>query len=69
MPVPAGTVIEPFEFAEVGVYYCTYHHGIMNEDMAVCDFCPRDEVDDEPRRCNRLQLGFLREPGGRRPAR
>ena len=51
----------------VGVYYCTVHEGVMNEDEDVCDFARMDarmfpyEVDEDERPCNRLQLAFRKK--------
>ena len=50
---------------EVGVRYCSLHHGVMNEDDDRCDFSANDldtgEVGDdgEPRECEPRQLYYV----------
>lgn len=46
----------PLKFNAVGVYYCTRHHGVMNEDEETCDFAD-DDLDE--RKCERRRLGYL----------
>jgi len=50
----------PYRFNPVGAYYCTFHHGVMNEDDDACDFARLNSWtgDNEEAKCERRRLGY-----------